>query len=151
MNKTSLKWKAAALISLLLVANVVVATGGDGAKLSVEVTEVRFKEQRIDIIAILIGLRVAAPSTFKVSKLDLEVELTDAGGNKAKIHKTINIGADDTMPTSAVVEVPITGKFHGIQDGTSNTFKVKLSAFALADGSVRSITATGKKDGKLAK
>lgn len=151
MNKVSLKWKLAALLSLLLVPNVVVTAGGDGAKLAVEVTEVKFKEQRVDIIAILIGLRVAAPSNFKVNRLDVEVELTDAGGTKAKIQKSIKIGADDAVPTSALVEVPITGKFHGIQDGTSNTFKVKLSAFALADGSVRSMTATGKKEGKLAK
>lgn len=151
MNKVSLKWKVAALLSLLLVANLVVATEDDRDKLKVEVTEVRLKEQRIDIIAILIGLNVGASSKFKVSRLDLEVELTDAGGTKAKVQKSIKIGADDAVPTSALVEVPIPSTFQKISDGTSNTFKVKLSAFATGDGSVRSITATGKKEGKLTK
>lgn len=151
MKRVGFKWKVAALLSLLLAGNLVVATADGGDKLSVAVTEVKLKEQRIDIIAILIGLRIAAPTNFKVSRLDVDVELTDAGGTKAKVQKSIKIGAGDAVPASALVEVPIPTTFQKITDGTSNTFKVKLSAFAMGDGSVRSLTATGKKEGKLPK
>ena len=132
--------------------NVMKATSNDD-KLSVSVTEVKLKEQRDDIIAILIGFRVKAPSAVKVVKFNVEIELTDATGRKAKGQRIIVISENDPLPESTVVEVRVPSAFERITDGTSNTFKAVVSASArssaLGDGSVRS--ATGRKEGRLVK
>ena len=152
--------KIVLLTSLLLVATFAVSghgkvmkPGSSDDKLSVTVIDVKLKEQRDDIIAILIGFRVKAPPAVKIVKFNVELELTDAHGKKAKGQRIIVISENDPLPESTVVEVSIPPAFERIADGTSNTFKVIVSAAArsaaLGDGSVRS--ATGKKEGRLVK
>ena len=130
--------------------NVITPETGDD-KLAVTVTDVRLKEQRDDIIAILIGFRVKAPPALKIVKFTVQIELIDAHGKKVNGQRIIVISENEPLPESAVVEVRVPPAFEGITDGTSNAFKVTILAGAkrMADGSVRSVT--GKKEGRLVK
>jgi len=142
--------------SVLAQARVVPMTPEVGdEKLSATINEVTVKEQHDDIIAILIGFAVKGTASHKVTRLNLSVELNDGHGRKAQGERIVVIAENEPLPASAIVEVRVPTEFQKIVDGTSNTFTVSLAVaaqkFGLGDGSVRSVTVTAKREGKLGK
>src|ERR1043166_9181758 len=97
-------------------------------KLAVTVTDVKLKEQREEIIAILIGFVIKGAPSHKIAKLNFDIELADSRGRKAKGQRIVVIAETEPLPTSAVVEVRVPSEFQNITDGTSKTFTLVLSA-----------------------
>lgn len=169
-SKTLLLACHAIVASLLALTQSAAAQSPAPAKAPVEIKKVEYKELKDGKHQILVswdlfegggGVGSTAKNALEVTKINLEIELTDARGAKQKITKTLTAGSGEAsftpvpIPKNPIVAVPVTDIFRGNLNPLPENlsvikFKVALTATGVVREGIRStVTGVARKEGSL--